>query len=468
MDDTKSLAILDFINHPVVLIDNGIVVYANASFSALLPPPFLHRPFIDLIVPKHKKRVAQYFHSILGDHQTNTEQSQITCAIGATSGEEISLKLQGKRFCFQNKEMTLCSLVDITALQKAYTKFPRILNAMSEAIFTFSADHKRILSATNGCEGIYGLPLDQFTSNVFHPIDLVVPEDTGRAKQFYSNLLVNEFDSIEYRIVHTNGDIVWIHDEGEVIYKEKGLGEVHIVYHFIRNVTERKLKDERLQLSEERYRRIFERSTNPIFIVTLQGNFLDMNEAAITLFGFESREEAFHGNVQNLFFKQGQLEEIIAIIKEKGSITDEPMQMLSKTGKLIDVVLTAGGRKNSKSGRLERFQVILHDPRAVIRRTELETYRRTLGGISDRINNIAQAQMMQQGLIRDYLFDLPLQGEKEQKIQAGIERALVVNEKTSKDLATLGETVRQLYHNPKPPKPVSDGAGGILFDLSAS
>ncbi len=129
--------------------------------------------------------------------------------------------------------------------------------------------------------------------------------------------------------------------------------------------------------------------------------------------------------------------------------------------------MTAGGRKNSKSGKPERFQVILHDPRAVIRRTELETYRRTLGGISDRINNIAQAQMMQQGLIRDYLFELELQEEKEQKIQAGIERALSVNEETSKDLAKLGETVRQLYHNPKPPKPVSDGAGGILFDLTS-
>ena len=52
----------------------------------------------------------------------------------------------------------------------------------------------------------------------------------------------------------------------------------------------RKLKDERLQLSEKRYHRIFERSTNSIFIVTLQGRFLDMNEAAIHLFEFENRE----------------------------------------------------------------------------------------------------------------------------------------------------------------------------------
>lgn len=209
MDDTNALAMLDFINHPVVLIDNGILVYANTSFSALLKQTaFLHRPFIDFVAPKDKKRVVQYFHMIFAGHQTNTEYPSMTCAIEVNAGNEISMQFQAKRFCFQNKKINLCSLIDITALQKAHTKFPRILNAMSEVIFTFIADHKHILSATNGCECIYGIPLDQFTNNLFHPIDLVIPEYMESAKLFYSNLPVNKFYSIEYRIVHTNRDIV--------------------------------------------------------------------------------------------------------------------------------------------------------------------------------------------------------------------------------------------------------------------
>ncbi len=470
MTDTHSLALLDYIPSPIALIENSNIIHANSGFKELFYDiSFLHHSFTEFVLPKQNKKILHYFEKILKNNSEEKIQPAISCTL-ILHNEEIEVEIQAKKIKLQEKNILICSFLNITALQKSHTAFSHILNAMPEAIFTFNPNHNRILSVTSGCEGIYGIPVDQFTSNVFHPIDLVIPEDMEKAQNFYANLLKNEFDEIEYRIVHTNGDTVWIHDEAEVIYKENGLGEVLLVYHFIRNITEKKIKDEHIQLNEERYRRIFERSTNPIFLVTAEGNFLDLNDAAISLFEFKDKTEAFQTNIQNLFYNQNQMQNILSILTEKGSITDKPMTMRSKNGNKINIIFTAGFRRKDKISKPKRFQVILHDPRAVIKQTELETYRRTLGGISDRINNIAQAQMMQQGLIRDCLFDLQLQSEKEQKIQSAIQQALLANEKTSKDLANLGHMVRQLrqlYHNPKPPKPVSDGAGGILFDLTS-
>jgi hypothetical protein len=39
------------------------------------------------------------------------------------------------------------------------------------------------------------------------------------------------------------------------------------------------------------------------------------------------------------------------------------------------------------------------------------------------------------------------------------------SEQSLKDLRLLGEKIRRIYHAPEPPVPVSDGTGGILFDL---
>jgi PAS domain-containing protein len=68
---------------------------------------------------------------------------------------------------------------------------------------------------------------------------------------FYAGLIDKEIDRIEYRIVHANGDIRWVRDEGEVIYMEQGLGRIQQVYHFIKDVTDRKNDEEKLRVSEQ-------------------------------------------------------------------------------------------------------------------------------------------------------------------------------------------------------------------------
>jgi len=58
----------------------------------------------------------------------------------------------------------------------------------------------------------------------------------------------------------------------------------------IRDVTKRKRAEEQLRKSEERYRALFERSLDCVFVADLEGNFLDANRAALDLLGYHREQ----------------------------------------------------------------------------------------------------------------------------------------------------------------------------------
>ena len=56
------------------------------------------------------------------------------------------------------------------------------------------------------------------------------------------------------------------------------------------DITERKLADAQLRASEERYKGLFERSLDCVFLSDFEGKFLDANPAALKLLGYESKD----------------------------------------------------------------------------------------------------------------------------------------------------------------------------------
>ena len=466
--NTNHFRILDAISQGTVILREGTISHANLCFAGLCKTRQDSLPglsFFDFVIPKHHRRVARYLNSIPVDGSA-CSVGKLEFTLRDIDGAESFVIMQAQRVFLDGDPALLCSLTDITQRTRAENKLKRILDSIPEVIMAFDREHSRIESANSATEGLYGLPAEQFVQNIFHPIDLVFPDDTARVHAFYAGLVDKEFDRIEYRIVHANGDIRWVRDEGEVVFKEHGLGRVQQVYHFIKDITDRKNDEERLRINEQKYRRIFENSTDPIFVASPKGDFTDINQAAVSLFGYPSREEALTGNV-SAHFDQGTRETIMSQIDESGSITGHPARLKTLGGEVVDVAVTAGCRRNRNSGRPESYQVIIHDMRAVIAQTELETYRRTMGGLSDRLNNIAQVQLMQLGLMLDYIDAL-----KSARDQASRERLLTrlmdqvrEAEQSFKDLRVLGEKIRRIYHAPEPPVPVPDGTGGFLFEL---
>ena len=90
-----------------------------------------------------------------------------------------------------------------------------------------------------------------------------------------------------------------------------------------------------------------------------------------------------------------------------------------------------------------------------------------MGGLSDRLNNLVQAQAMQYGLMSDYIEALKSteDGPRKDLLLSRLLAKVSDSESSLEDLRVLGEKIRKIYHAPEPPVPVPDGTGGILFEL---
>ncbi len=114
----------------------------------------------------------------------------------------------------------------------------------------------------------------------------VHPDDFDRCLHIY----VTNFDqqkafSMEYRIVHADGDYRWILDEGNPRYDNQGkfIGYIGFCY----DITARKLTEQALQESEQLFRAITDSSPLAIFIASgAEQRYSYINPTAWSLFGY--------------------------------------------------------------------------------------------------------------------------------------------------------------------------------------
>jgi two-component system NtrC family sensor kinase len=83
---------------------------------------------------------------------------------------------------------------------------------------------------------------------------------------------------------------------------------------FVKDITEHKQAEEAQRESEERYRALFDHSLDCVYVHDFAGNFLDANETALKLFGYE-KEDIPHLNFASLL-SEDQLPKAIATLQE--------------------------------------------------------------------------------------------------------------------------------------------------------
>jgi len=126
---------------------------------------------------------------------------------------------------------------------------------------------------------------------------MIHKDDLEIVKALYLKIFL-EPDQIlrtEFRIVHANKSIVWLEASVKNMLSEPSVNGVVINY---RNISDRKLAEENIRISEGKYRYLFDNNPDSIFIFQ-EDNFsiLDVNYTACHQLGF-SKEE-FHSMLIN-------------------------------------------------------------------------------------------------------------------------------------------------------------------------
>ncbi len=141
----------------------------------------------------------------------------------------------------------------------------------------------------------FGYPLEDWLNDAAMWVRVIHPDDRDWVfeQTTISTKTAKEVD-YEYRIVCGDGTIRWVRDRGCQIRDTDG--NVFCREGVMLDVTDRKLAEEALKHSEERYRNLFENANDIIYVHDLEGNYISINQAAEEIFGY-SRDEALQLNM---------------------------------------------------------------------------------------------------------------------------------------------------------------------------
>lgn len=220
-----------------------------------------------------------------------------------TDGTVFPVEILGRFFTWNKRPVHIAAIRDITERQKAEEE----LRASREWLgIALSAAHAGtwdwdiptgMLTWSPEFFELFGVPAG--TTASFETWLAALHPDDREPAQAKIDQSIREHTPLwnEYRILLPEGKVRWIGAGGSTVYSDAG--EPVRMSGVCIDITNRKLADEKLRESEERYASLFNRSLDSIYIHDLAGNFLDANASALDLLGY-SREEISRVSFQSL------------------------------------------------------------------------------------------------------------------------------------------------------------------------
>ncbi|MEO7263437.1 MAG: ATP-binding protein [Ferruginibacter sp.] len=170
---------------------------------------------------------------------------------------------------------------------------------------------------------------------------------------------------------------------GAVDYLVKSEMDTEKLERCIRYSIERSNAVKALKANERKFRKIFERSTDAVFLVNEEYVFIDVNEATTKLFEY-SKEEILNINLFTLFDKEEDVETITSQFKNVKEMEDMELLMKTKSGSVKNCILSLS-METSKSGHY--YQGIIHDI-TNLKKAEKAMLRTEKRNVADRLVHV--------------------------------------------------------------------------------
>jgi PAS domain S-box-containing protein len=171
-----------------------------------------------------------------------------------------------------------------------------------------------------------------FTSHV-HPDDLHLVSDASK-----SNFRSKEAVTLELRFILADGSIKWFQNksvpffENNVLVKMKGV---------ITDITERKQAEEKLKVSENKYRYLVENALVGIYTTTIDGNLIYANEALRKMMEFDSVDEFIDFGVKSTYKNTDERDIFVRNIIDSRQVLNRELELVTKKGKTINVIVSS-------------------------------------------------------------------------------------------------------------------------------
>jgi len=242
-----------------------------------------------------------------------------------------------------------------TEQNKSEEKFRRVLELAPDGIVVIGSDRK-IQMANAQTEKMFGFTKDEMIGK---GLEMLMPD---RFRHSYPEHESKFIEDQKPRAMGVGKEIFGKRKDGsefaiEISLVPLQLGdekEGKIVLATIRDITEQKKTERKITASQAYTRSLIEASLDPLVTISPEGKITDVNEASVKVTG-ETREKLIGTDFSNYFTEPEKAREGYKQVFDKGFVSDYPLTIHHKNGKLTDVLYNASVYTDDKGNVLGVF-----------------------------------------------------------------------------------------------------------------
>ncbi|MCX7679365.1 MAG: PAS domain S-box protein [Spirochaetes bacterium] len=250
------------------------------------------------------------------------------------------------------------------ALIESEQKFREIFDSTTDSIMIHEITEKggKIIDCNRQTLEMYGYSTKEeiLSGNIGNLSANEYPYTEEMAQQKIALALKGQIPTFEWLAKRKTGDLFWV----EVTLKKTTIAGKERVLAIVRDISERKKKEQQLKESEERYRNLAETTQDVIVLHDMNGTIQYINQAGITITGY-SYEEIVGTNVFR-FLPKSYKKLVFAYHQKRFEgfmgIQEFELEFFDRKGQRIPAQVTS--TPIIKEGKAESIMVVIHDLRA--------------------------------------------------------------------------------------------------------
>ncbi len=348
---------------------DGKFVYMNRRASESLgysENELIGKSVWDLVAPEDREMTRGRVSARL---QGEKAPSHYQVRVLTRNGEIRWIEALATEIEHNGRPATLANVVDITDRKHAEEALRE-----SEALLRSTQQIARIgswqldlttnrLTWSDEVYRIFGVESHEFSATYEGFLERVHPDDRAAVDAVYSASVREGRDSyeIEHRIVtKDSGEVRHVHEKCG--HFRDSIGSIIRSVGMVQDITERKEAEKALRESEERFRNYFVTSRDCVFITTVDGKFIDANDATLETFGYDlgEKDQFMQRDVSSLYTNPEERKIHTELISVVGFAKDYPADLQKKDGTIMHCLITTVARRDLQ-GTVVGFQGTIRD-----------------------------------------------------------------------------------------------------------
>lgn len=248
--------------------------------------------FYDFLTPKSKKVSAKIFKDrMAGKKVPKLYEIELIHKNGKIIPVEVQVSLKKEEGKVQSIVATARDITERKEAEKALLEreelYRTLVETSPDGIVLTDLDTNIIMTNPKGAKDMgYDSPEELIGMSAF---DLMAQEDQPRIMENVGEMIEKgKVNNVEFNFVKKDGSLIPVEFNASLVYDEKG--EPKAFLGISRNLSERRIAEEKLKESEEKFSNLFHQSNDAIILHDVKGNIVDANQRVLDIFGYSRKE----------------------------------------------------------------------------------------------------------------------------------------------------------------------------------